>query len=298
MNLNPIEPVAEGTAIAFRNVGLSFDEKRVLWDVSFQLQRGEMIVITGTSGSGMSVLLRLAIGLLHPDEGQIFIAGQEIERLSETELLGVRSRLMGIVFQEDTLFTALTVYDNTAYRLVEHNWPEADVDREVDEILRFVGLENDTEKIPEELSIGMRRRLEIARALAGWPPIMLFDEPTSGLDPINSRQVLDLVIRARDIHNISSLYVTKELHEIPYLETHRAVKDSSGAVVIRKDEEQPSAAVKVMVLEKGRVAFSGSPEEFASSNLPAVTNLTNPGRGIRSSHTYAPDPWSRSRSSE
>ncbi len=298
MDLNLVESVKETAAIEFRNVGLTFDEKPILRDISFQLARGEMIVITGASGSGMSVLLHLAIGLLRPDEGQIFVAGHEIERLSETELLGLRSRLMGIVFQEDTLFTALTVYDNTAYRLVEHDWPEEKIDPAVEEILRFVGLENDMEKIPEELSIGMRRRLEIARALAGWPPIMLFDEPTSGLDPINSRQVLDLVIRARDIYDISSLYVTKELHEIPYLETHRAVKDASGAVAIGRCEQQTPSKMKVMVLEKGRLVFSGSPDEFASSRLPAVTNLTDPGTGVKSKYSYAPDPWSKSRKPE
>src|SRR6185503_20739115 len=106
------------------------------------------------------------------------------------ELLQLRSDSMGLVFQEDTLFTGMTVYDNAAYRLTEHGWPEEEADRAVQEILRFVGLENDTEKMPEELSVGMRKRLEIARGLAGWPPVMLFDEPTSGLDPINSRQVL------------------------------------------------------------------------------------------------------------
>ncbi|HSE99126.1 MAG TPA: ATP-binding cassette domain-containing protein, partial [Blastocatellia bacterium] len=198
-------------AIEFRNVSLSFDQTRALDDVSFELSHGQMIVITGLSLSGKSVLLHLAIGLLEPDEGEILIEGRAIRDLDERELLVLRSSRMGLVFQEDTLFTSMTVYENTAYRLMEHNWSEEDTDRAVEEILRFVGLEKDIEKLPEELSIGMRRRLEIARGLAGWPPIMLFDEPTSGLDPITARQVLDLVIRARDIHNIASLNVTKEL---------------------------------------------------------------------------------------
>ncbi|MEW6213356.1 MAG: ATP-binding cassette domain-containing protein, partial [Acidobacteriota bacterium] len=176
-------PDEKEIVIRFEHVSLSFDDKRVLDDVSFALERGWMTIITGDSGSGKTVLLRLAIGLLQPDSGKILIEGREVEKMTETALLHLRSLTMGLVFQEDALFTGLSVYDNTAYRLVEHEWAEADIEKAVTEILRFVGLEQDMEKLPEELSIGMRKRLELARALVGWPPIMLFDEPTSGLDP-------------------------------------------------------------------------------------------------------------------
>ena len=168
---------SEPAAIEFRHVSISFDDHRALDDISFRLERGRMICITGVSGSGMSVLLRLAAGLLRPDEGQIFIEGREIEVLDEQDLLALRSASMGIVFQESSLFTGMSVYDNAAYRLDEHGWPEADMDRAVREILSFVGLEEDIDKLPGELSIGMRRRLEFARALVGWPKIMLFAEP-------------------------------------------------------------------------------------------------------------------------
>src|SRR5713101_2637070 len=156
-------------AIEFRNVSLTFDDKRVLDDMSFQLERGQMICITGVSGSGKSVLLRVASGLIVPDEGEVFIEGRAIGGLDEQELLALRSATMGIVFQEQSLFTGMSVYDNTAYRLDEHGWPEADAERTVREILRFVGLEDDIDKFPEELSVGMGRRLEFARALVGWP---------------------------------------------------------------------------------------------------------------------------------
>src|SRR5215470_8767767 len=201
-------------AIEFRNVFLSFDNHVVLKDVSFRLDRGEMIFLTGVSGSGKSVLLRLAIGLLKPDSGQIFINGREIEKLNESDLLAIRGGLMGMVFQEDSLFSGLPVYENAAYRLEEHGWSEEETDKAVREVLQFVGLEGEEEKFPEELSGGMKRRLEIARALIGWPRIMLFDEPTMSLDPMAALKVLDLVIRARDINQISSLYVTKKIHEI------------------------------------------------------------------------------------
>ena len=124
---------------------------------------------------------------------------------------------MGMVFQEDSLFTGLSVYENAAYRLEEHGWSEEEIERAVREALRFVGLDGEENKFPEELSGGMKRRLEIARALIGWPRIMLFDEPTMSLDPIVAFKVLDLIIRARDMKQISSLYVTKKTHEIPYL---------------------------------------------------------------------------------
>lgn len=273
----PTSPVPP--AIEFRDVSLSFDgERPVLSHVSLTVPVGEMVVVTGNSGSGKSVLLRLALGFYRPDEGEIFVNGRHIERLDEDELLELRSRTLGLVFQEDALFSGLSVYDNAAFRLVEHGWSDEDVSRAVVEILTFVGLEKDTEKLPEELSIGMRRRLELARALVGWPPVMLFDEPTSGLDPMTSRHVRDLVIRARDVHRISSLYVTKELHEIPYLANHYAAAGADG-VEIRAGRAQGAGTTRVLLLEDGEVAFLGTPEEFASSALPAVARMLHPQAG-------------------
>src|SRR5690349_4874453 len=204
-------------AIEFENVYLSFDGYLALNNVSLKLARGEMIVLTGISGSGKSVLLRVAMGLLRPDAGRVLIEGREIEHLKEPALIDIRGRLMGMVFQEDSLFTGLSVFDNAAYRLAEHGWSEEKIEQAVKEVLQFVGLEGEEEKFPEELSGGMKRRLEIARALVGWPQIMLFDEPTMSLDPLAAAKVLDLIIRARDINFISSLYVTKKIHEIDYL---------------------------------------------------------------------------------
>jgi phospholipid/cholesterol/gamma-HCH transport system ATP-binding protein len=157
----------------------------------------------------------MAMGLERPDSGQILIEGNDLGLLDEAELLNLRGTRMGMVFQEDSLFTGLTAYDNVAFRFDEHGVSQAETDEAVKEVLQFVGLEKDGEKLPEELSGGMRRRLEIARALVGWPSVMLFDEPASGLDPLTAIQVLDLIIRARDIFGISSLYVTKKLDEIP-----------------------------------------------------------------------------------
>jgi phospholipid/cholesterol/gamma-HCH transport system ATP-binding protein len=189
---SPVTSTVERVAIEFRRVSISFDDKQVLRDVSFTLRRGETIIITGTSDSGKTVLLRLTIGLLRPDSGQIFVGGREIENLKEDELLAIRGGEMGLVFQDETLFTGLSVYDNAAYRLAEHGWSEEDTERAVGEVLLFVGLKEDADKFPEELSGGMRRRLEFARAFIGYPSIMLYDEPMSGLDPLTATQILDL----------------------------------------------------------------------------------------------------------
>jgi phospholipid/cholesterol/gamma-HCH transport system ATP-binding protein len=272
----PVSP----PAIEFRNVSLSFDgERPVLLSVSFAVPAGEMLVITGNSGAGKSVLLRLALGFHRPDEGEVLINGRHIENVDENELLELRSTTLGMVFQEDALFSGLSVYDNAAFRLVEHAWSEADVDRAVREILTFVGLEKDTAKLPEELSIGMRRRLELARALVGWPSIMLFDEPTSGLDPMTSKHVMNLVIRARDVHKISSLYVTKELRQIPYLANHYAALSAAGGVAILEGKALGAGTMRVLMLDRGEVAFLGTSEEFASSALPAVAAMTHPEVG-------------------
>src|SRR3977135_31238 len=134
-NQTPTTPI-EVPEIEFRNVSLSFDDKTALVEVSFHLNRDEMIFVTGVSGSGKSVMLHLAMGLLQPDEGQVFVKGREIGTLDETELLAIRGGLMGMVFQEDSLFSGRSVYENVAYRLEEHGWAEDDVEKSVLEVLR------------------------------------------------------------------------------------------------------------------------------------------------------------------
>jgi phospholipid/cholesterol/gamma-HCH transport system ATP-binding protein len=282
-------------AIEFRNVSLSFDDNSALTDVSFQLERGEMIFLTGVSGSGKSVLLRLAVGLLKPDAGQIFIEGREIETLDETDLLAIRGGLMGIVFQEDSLFSGLSVYDNVAYRPQEHGWDEESIEKAVTEVLQFVGLQGEEQKLPEELSGGMKRRLEIARALIGWPSIMLYDEPTMSLDPIVAIQVLDLVIRARDINNISSMYVTKKIHEIPHLAQLIASSTEGGEITIAAAPPDKLPRTRVIVLEQGRIAFNGTVEEFQNSDLPAIKELMTLDGHDHSKDPYFVDPWDKRR---
>lgn len=286
---------AQTPAIEFRDVSISFGDNVALANVSFALEQGEMIVVTGISPSGKSVLLRLAMGLLKPDSGQILIEGREIQQLDEAELISVRGGLMGMVFQEDSLFTGIPVYENAAYRLEEHGWSDDEIERAVTEVLRFVGLEGEENKFPEELSGGMKRRLEIARALIGWPRIMLFDEPTMSLDPLAALKVLDLVIRARDINRISSLYVTKKTYEIPYLANYRAETFSNNEIRIVEAPATNLPKTRVMVLEDGKIAFDGTATEFTKSELKAIQDLSALDRHDHSSEQYFADPWDKRR---
>jgi phospholipid/cholesterol/gamma-HCH transport system ATP-binding protein len=279
-------------ALEFRHVSLTFGDKQVLNDVSFRLMHGQLVCITGASGAGKSVLLHLAIGLILPDSGEIFVEGREIENPAEEELLAIRGGLMGIVFQEVSLFTGLSVYENVAFRPLEHGWSEQEADRAVHDVLRFVGLESELDKLPGELSGGMCRRLEIARALVGWPRVMLYDEPNEGLDPINSEQVLDLILNARDIHCVSSLLVTKNMEDIAYLASHRAVIGQNNQVQIG---EGRAADVAVIVLDKGEIVFNGSPKEFAESELPPVVYMTHAVASTGTTQFVTNDPWSRRR---
>lgn len=287
-------PSKESYAVEFRNVCVSFDAQPVLSDVSFKLRPGGMMILTGESGSGKSVLLRLAMGLEKPDTGKILINGRDISCLSESDLLAIRGGLMGMVFQEDSLFTGLSVYDNVAFRLAEHGWAEEDIEKAVNEVLCFVGLDGEQEKLPEELSGGMKRRLEIARALVGWPSIMLFDEPTMSLDPIVALQVIDLVIRARDINHVSSIYVTKKPMEIPYLAGYVARGSDKGIVVVEASaEELPDTTI--VVLEKGRIVFAGGLTDFESSHLRSVRRIITLDPHHDALDIYFKDPWDKSR---
>jgi phospholipid/cholesterol/gamma-HCH transport system ATP-binding protein len=214
--------------------------------------------------------------------------------LDEAELLQLRGSRMGMVFQEDSLFTGLSVYENVAFRLVEHGVDEAEVGKQVTEVLKFVGLYRDAQRLPYELSGGMRRRLEIARALVGWPSIMLFDEPAAGLDPLTANQVLDLIIRARDVYGISSIYVTKKLDEISYLAQHRA-KKTENQVFIEKATGKSGPRSRVLVLAHGQIIFTGSVDEFETSNLPEVIRLTKADNGTVFSDYGVLDPWDKRR---
>ncbi len=256
-------------AIELRHVSLSFDEKLVLSDVSFRVARGETLVLLGVTGAGKSVLLKLTLGLFKPDSGQILIEGQDLAPLPETELSPFRRR-MGIVFQEGALFDSLSVYENVAYRLREQgDKEETRIEQRVREVLRFVEMEHAVDKMPSELSGGMRRRVSIARAIVNDPPIMLYDSPTAGLDPVTAHTINLLIAKLRDTQGVSSIVVTHRLQDGVVLANFVFSEEKQELVPIRTDGRSKSAgSTQFVVLRDGGVYFQGGQRELALAQDP------------------------------
>jgi phospholipid/cholesterol/gamma-HCH transport system ATP-binding protein len=257
-------------AIEFRDVKLFFDEKVVLDGISFTVRRGETKVVLGGSGGGKSTIIKLILGLLKPDEGQILIDGEDITDYDEPEMMHIRKKI-GMVFQEGALFDSLSVYENVAYRLHEEGVPEDEVEHEVRRMLRFVDLEDAIDKMPIELSGGMRRRVGIARALIGNPSIILFDEPTAGLDPPTARTICELAIKLRDLEDASSIFVTHEMNNLEYLSSEYAVVDENGEVSFEDEGEKLCLInTEVIMLREGKIIFSGKDEKLRRSTEPYI----------------------------
>jgi phospholipid/cholesterol/gamma-HCH transport system ATP-binding protein len=253
-------------AIEFRDVSLAFDDQVILDGVSFSVRRGETKIVLGGSGTGKSTLINLVLGLIKPDAGRILVDGADVTALDDMDLMQVRKRI-GMVFQEGALFDSLSVYDNVAYRLHEAGLDEAEVADEVERMLRFVNLEDAIDKMPAELSGGMRRRVGIARALVGDPDVVLFDEPTAGLDPPTSRTICELAIKLRDIEDVSSMFVTHEMSNLDYLTGEYAVLNESGEVEYRLDGAAWSLLnTEIMMLREGKIIFSGREDELRHSD--------------------------------
>src|ERR1043166_2887070 len=260
-------------AVEFRNVSFAYEDNRVLKDHSYKLAKGKIKIILSGSGGGKSTILKLVLGLLKPDAGQILIDGEEITEFDETELQRVRDKI-GMVFQEGALFDSLTVYENVAYRLQERGVPEEDVKKEVRSLLKFVKLEKEIDKLPSELSGGMRKRVSVARALVGNPKIVLFDEPTVALDPPTSGTICDLIIELRDLENVGSIVVTHEMDVVKYLTSEYARIGERGKIEF-KDEGQQLCLTNpnVLMLRSGREIFSGTSKELIESDDPYIHNF-------------------------
>ncbi|MDH3530829.1 MAG: ATP-binding cassette domain-containing protein [Acidobacteriota bacterium] len=257
-------------AIEFRNVRLAFDDKKILDDVSFTVRRGETKIILGRSGSGKSTTIRLTLGLLRPDDGEILIDGEDITFMSEAEMMRVREKI-GMVFQEGALFDSLPVYENVGYRLHEKRVDEDIVEEAVKRMLEFVDLEDAIDKMPSELSGGMRRRVGVARALVGDPPIVLFDEPTAGLDPPTARTICELAIKLRDIQDVSSIFVTHEMKNLEYLASEYAIVNDQGDIVFEEEGERLCLInTEIIMINEGKIIFEGSNEELSESRDPYI----------------------------
>jgi phospholipid/cholesterol/gamma-HCH transport system ATP-binding protein len=236
--------------IALENVDLAFDVP-ILQGISLEAYVGETVAIVGESGTGKSTTLKLILRLLMPDAGRVLIDGQDIAPLSFEEALETRKK-MGMVFQGAALFDSMTVYENVAYPLREHfRLSEEEVEARVREKLEFVDLEPDEvlEKLPSELSGGMRKRVGIARAMSGNPEIMLYDEPTSGLDPLTTGTITRLIMKLQRELQVTSIVVSHDIRSVFRM------------------------ATKVAVLSDHRICFFGSPEEMMASDDPYIQNF-------------------------
>ena len=252
-------------AIEFQDVVLAFDDKVILDNLSFKVMKGETKIILGGSGGGKSTIIKLVLGLLKPDSGRVLVDGEDVTEYSEDQMMRVRKNI-GMVFQEGALFDSLSVYDNVAYRLHEQGVPEDEVEPEVRRMLRFVNLEDAIDKMPIELSGGMRRRVGIARALIGDPKIVLFDEPTAGLDPPTARTICELAMKLRDLEDVSSIFVTHEMNNLHYICSEYAVVDDEGKVIFEREGERLCLInSKVMMMRQGKIIFSGTDEALRRS---------------------------------
>ncbi len=232
------------------NLTYSVDGRTILQDVDLFVAKGVNRTILGASGVGKTTILKLMLGLLKPDSGEVSIDGEKIGHLSEGKLIQLRSRI-AIVFQGGALFDSMTVGENVGYRLLEEGRPEREVERVVREKLSFVGLEDTINRYPAQLSGGMKKRAAIARALACEPDYIFFDEPTTGLDPIGVYNICN-VIRLLQAEGKTILMVTHDL------ETAFNVSD------------------RFSFIHKARMIFEGTREEMLASDHPAIREFLEP----------------------
>jgi phospholipid/cholesterol/gamma-HCH transport system ATP-binding protein len=284
------EPVPGEPLISFKDIHIGFEEGEVLSGVSFDVWPGETKILLGEGGSGKTLLMKLAAGLLRPDAGNVTVMGQNIGEMPEKELLNFR-RHIGFVFQEGALFDSMTVAENVSFRLDEEKVDESETETRVREALRFVEMEASIEKYPGELSGGMRRRVSIARALVDRPPLVFYDSPTAGLDPITCQTIITLILRGRDSQGVTSLLATQRVQDAFGLahfrfdkatgqivregangERARRVRAVESSGIGAKDAKEPAAGdtaippTKVLVLRSGKIYFEGPADELLHSS--------------------------------
>jgi len=235
--------------IEFKDLVKKFGERTILKGLNFKVEKGEIIFILGTSGTGKSVLLKNLVGLLRPDEGEIWIDGLEVSKLSEDEYLPIRKKC-GMVFQHPALFDSLTVFENVAFGLRRHfTLKEEIIQEKVTKALHMVQLSGIEQKLPAQISYGMQKRVSLARTVAIEPEILLFDEPTTGLDPITTTAVNQLIL------NLS-----------------RSLKTTS--MVVSHDMQCAlDIADRIIVLDKGQIVDQGTPEDLKKSNQQLVQDF-------------------------
>src|SRR5712691_364154 len=279
----------DSTVVRFKDVSLSFGTTPALADVSFEIKAGETGVVLGAAGSGKTMLLKTTVGLVKPDSGRIYLFGQDVTDLKESELYDIRAKV-GILFQEGGLFDSLTIEENVAYPLLNQHAldqngtrPAEEVDNRVREALRFVELEHTLEKFPNELSGGMRRRVGIARAVVTRPALVLYDSPTAGLDPITANTIINVILKERDLRNTASIMVTHRYQDghlmanFRYNPSNGQIEPAARTVREGIGAEVSQVTTKFLVMREGRLVFEGSETELRASADPYVQKFARAG---------------------
>ena len=258
-------------------------------DVSFEMHPGQTYVVLGAAGSGKTMLLKVAVGLVMPDSGRVTLFGQEITHLREQDLFDLRARV-GILFQEGGLFDSLTVAENVAYPLINHrvlrqaaaagangNGAARSVEDRVRESLRFVELEQTLDKFPNELSGGMRRRVGIARAVVSEPALLLYDSPTAGLDPITANTIVALILKERDQRNTATIMVTHRYQDGHLMANFRYNPNSGQIERAGGGRDVSQVSTRFLVMNEGRLVFEGTEPELQASQDSYVRKFLRVG---------------------
>ena len=245
-NQNPHIINKEESVISITGLYKSFDDLPVLRGIDFNLFKGENVAVLGKSGTGKSVLIKIIVGLLHPDRGEVLVLGKHVDQLTGKELNTLRLRI-GFSFQSSALYDSMNVYQNLAFPLTMNvkKLSKSEVDYAVNDVLDSVGLANKSKQMPSDLSGGQRKRIGIARTLILKPEIMLYDEPTSGLDPITSAEIIELINEVQQKYNTSSVIITHDLtcakntgNRIAMLHKGKFLKVGTFEEVFTGDNEQ------------------------------------------------------------
>lgn len=259
-----------GVMIELRNVYFSVGDFHILQNISLSVPVGTTMMICGVSGAGKSTILKLILGLIKPDRGEIFVDGEDISRFTEAELMHIRQKL-GMVFQESALFDSLTVRENVGYILYERGeMPDEQIENRVMELLTLVELEEMIDKMPAELSGGQKRRVAIARAMAASPPIILYDEPTAGLDPVTSNVIVKQMMKLRDYFSVTSILVSHKLEDGFKMAYNVIAKDAEGIHMVKDVTGKRLAETRFYMIRDGELVFEGTAEEFKNHPDPYI----------------------------
>ncbi len=263
--------------LRFDNVSVHYGDVAALENISFAMVRGESRIVLGAAGSGKTVLLKTAVGLVRADAGRVFVFGRDITKMSEEQLFDIRARI-GFLFQEGGLFDSLTIDENVSYPLLNQRTrtrpAPAEVEERVRETLSFVELEQTLNQFPSELSGGMRRRVGIARAVVTEPELVLYDSPTAGLDPITANTIIALIVKERDVRRAAAMMATHRYQDGQLMANFRYNPDNGSLVRAASNGSGGNGLNTVfMVLREGRLAFEGSEEELNASTDPYLKNF-------------------------